>query len=208
MNVVYSCIFGNRDHLREPTCEIPPGVRFVLFTDDPSLWSDKWEIVYLKTLDGNPRLRARWFKLLSHVVFPEAAATLWLDANFTILSFGSVFDLQCECAARIHPFRKTVYQEIARCRQRRDDPPEVYDRIETKYKNEGMPDSFGLWMTGILFRRHTEAVKRFNSQWWDELSANSIRDQVSLPYLLKKTGLEFETWPRGVLSVHWGDHRK
>lgn len=206
-HVIYSCIFGGRDRLHEPACEIPPGVRMVVFTDDEMLRSERWEIVHVP-FHHNPRFLARRFKLLSHEIFPDAAATLWLDALFTLRNLGDVFDWPHQFALHPHPRRTCVFEEIIAVKRNRQDDPATLRRVEARYEAEGFPIHHGLWMSGVLFRRHTPAVKQFNEQWWAELSENSIRDQISLPYLLWKTGLEFETVPRGVPSVHWGNHRQ
>ena len=206
-NVIYSCIFGARDNLHEPKCEIPPGVRLVLFTDDSRLRSEKWEIQHAEAHPENPRISARRIKLLSHVAFPDAESTLWIDGHLTLLNLNGIFERESQFALRRHPRRSCVYQEIRQCRRQKQDSYDLLNKLQKRYETECFPEQWGLWMTGILFRRHTPEVCEFNQRWWDELSANSIRDQISFPYLARKTGLEFETLPDGVPSFHWGNHR-
>ena len=49
--------------------------------------------------------------------------------------------------------------------------------------------------TACLFRRDTAAARRLSEVWWQELSAFSVRDQVSFPYAAWAAGAAVHWWP-------------
>src|SRR5690625_6506825 len=56
--VVYTCNFGRYESVKPPVV-VEPDIRYILFTDDPSLRSDVWEIRILESETGNPRRESR-----------------------------------------------------------------------------------------------------------------------------------------------------
>ena len=71
------------------------------------------------------------------------------------------------------------------------DPLLVRKQLET-YKNNGFQDNIGLFEAGILVRAHNDLwVIEAMEQWWHEIKTHTQRDQLSLPYVLWKTGLDF-----------------
>ena len=69
----------------------------------------------------------------------------------------------------------------------------MIDAVVARYKREGYPKDNGLAETTCVMRRHTPAVIKFNEEWWKELRANSIRDQLSCDYVLWKLGMSYMT---------------
>jgi len=57
------------------------------------------------------------------------------------------------------------------------------------YLSEGCPDNTGIFMGGLIVRRHTKAIARLNELWWEQITKFSQRDQLSLPYVLWKLGI-------------------
>jgi hypothetical protein len=51
-----------------------------------------------------------------------------------------------------------------------------------------------------MLRRHTPAVNAFNEAWWDEIARGSKRDQLSFPYVARKVGLRYGTFPGTLLD--------
>src|SRR5690625_7119636 len=52
--VVYTCNFGRYESVKPPVV-VEPDIRYILFTDDPSLRSDVWEIRILESETGYTR---------------------------------------------------------------------------------------------------------------------------------------------------------
>lgn len=194
--VVYSCLAGDIDDpqtlLRSQL--IPdPRVSYVLFTDYPPAHrglNGCWNVLPLPWKHPNPRRAARFAKLHPQLLFPQAEASLWLDAAFQILPQAPVFEIVSEwlssalVAAMKHPYRQCLYQERAQCQYLHKDDPQRMQRQIDRYIAAGYPPYYGLAQTGVLARQHTEKVRQVNERWWEELSQYSLRDQLSFNYVL------------------------
>lgn len=196
-DVVYTAIYGGRDPLRPvPATARRDGVRFLCFTDDPSLKADGWEVIYLPgPSDHPPWLAAKVIKILGEPLPDETTRSIWLDGSivFSRDPFRVFHFIPNDLGLFQHNARDCIYHEARECIRRRKDHAVRIERQMERYRDEGHPPRSGLWMGGFLFRRHTEAVKQFNEAWWEEIQAGSRRDQLSLPYVLKKTGIKFNT---------------
>jgi hypothetical protein len=200
MIVVYTTVFGPTDPLHEP--RKPDGFRFVCFTDRP-LKSRHWEIVQVPATDA-PARECRKLKQLSHVTFPEADATLWLDAAFELLvSPAKVAALAtADMVGFKHPDRTRISQEapaIARAGKGLEGP--TMAQLET-YQAAGWDtdDNPQRHITngGFLFRRHTPAVQRFNEAWHREVQTRTLRDQMSIDYCAWREGVAIGHYPGNV----------
>src|SRR5690606_11150176 len=88
-----------------------------------------------------------------------------------------------------HPQRDCLYDEATVCALRRlDDPETIIEQVKT-YEDRGFSKHKGLCECGIILRRHTPRVERFNEVWWSEYSRHSRRDQISFMYAADKVGL-------------------
>jgi hypothetical protein len=69
---VYTAIFGGYDSLQEaPKAALARGIDFICFTDDETLTAPGWEIRLTSPLYEHPRMSAKHFKALPHIVLPE-----------------------------------------------------------------------------------------------------------------------------------------
>ena len=59
------------------------------------------------------------------------------------------------------------------------------------YKDEGMPKHFGLLENTVLIRKcNAPQIQDIMHQWWLQIEKFTHRDQLSLPYVLWKNGLD------------------
>ena len=191
--VVYTSLFGDHDSVKEPLC-IDKSVDYILFTDDPSIKSEKWTIKVLENQFESPRKMARLIKLLSHKFLPEHDLSIYLDANFK-LKAKDIYEMIVEClegqdiALYKHPRRSCTYQELEHCLKVNKVSTEIADRVKIKYLNEGFPRDYGLFESGFIIRKNTEKINQLNELWWNEIATGSERDQCSLVYCLWKLGI-------------------
>jgi hypothetical protein len=183
---IYTALCGpGRDELR-PTVPIA-GAHYVAFTDrhPPGSWVYGWEIVAPAWTHPDPRRSARYHKILSHVVLPDSNAWLWVDASMQVQPPANLVDQHgAELVHFPHFMHDCVYQEHAACeRYQLDDAAPMRAQVE-RYRAAGYPEHNGLAETGILFRRNTTAVRRFNENWWEEVCCYSVRDQLSFDFTL------------------------
>jgi hypothetical protein len=192
---IYTSITAGYDELREPA-HVTPGVDYVCFSDQP-LESRLWQVRPLAHVAETPSRSARYHKLMSHRVLPDHDVTLWLDASYRIdRELGTLIESWLDgwdFAVRRHPTRMPlcVYAEARACvRLRRGDPAAIEAQVAA-YRELGYPARNGVYVTGILARRHTADVAAFNEAWWNELSRFSDRDQLSFPVVAWRQKLRF-----------------
>lgn len=185
---IVTTIFGGRDQLREPmvTC---PSLHLVCLTDEKRLRSKYWD-VRLCERHEDPRRAARKVKTLIH----EHVATdwaVWLDASFCLM--GDVTPLcgpGIELAAFVHPWRKCIYEETKACIELRRDDTALLMAQAQAYRDAGYPPNAGLFAGGLVARHITAEMVKLGEAWWDEIQRHSSRDQISLPFVLRKLGMQ------------------
>ena len=187
--VVYTAIFGAYEEL------IPPKVvgRFICFTDGSVAPCDGWKLFQVPGELG-PIKEARRFKLQPHRYLLDADCSIWIDANIELLAdpetLAGAHLAHRDLALHQHPARCCIYDEARVCAEIGRDSADILEEQARLYRAAGYPADGGLYETGVLLRHHTAEVARMNDAWWAEVQALSGRDQVSLPYVLWKLGME------------------
>ena len=205
MQVLYSCVTGDVDDPTGLMNSVPPqpGLQCCLFTDRRDLAAPPhWAVLPLAWRHPlSPRRTARYHKINSHLLFPAAEATWWLDGNLQcrdgidLLAIAAAFTPGFDLAVPQHPLRNCIYQEYQACRElRKDDPATMWEQL-SRYWAAGHPAYAGLAETNLLWRRNTPAMTRFNQIWWVELAAGSLRDQLSFPFVARSLKQQYLALP-------------
>lgn len=191
--VIYTCITGDYDFLREPTY-ISDGFDYICFTDNTNFKSNVWIIKPLpKEVEGLSQVKKqRYVKINPHKVLSEYDLSIWVDGCVSIKGDLNKFigqNIKSDCSIYVpkHPSRDCIYDEATIViRMKKDNAENVNPQIE-KYKNEGFPKKYGLLQSNILLRKHNEAdCIKLMEDWFEELKNGSHRDQLSFNYVLWK----------------------
>ena len=196
--VVYSANFGQRDELLEMDWD--ERFEFHYFTERP-VAHDVWRFHEPPVVFESQRKMARWCKLHSHVLFPDADVTIWVDSSMHLFepvsSFLDYAEDGCFCSFE-HPMRACAYDEGKYVMAVRIESWEKVRSQLRSYRMDGYPRKNGLLETQVVVRRHASEVGELNEAWWEQLERFSLRDQVSLPYVLWKFGIEPVIMPHGL----------
>ena len=196
--VIYTCISGNYDRLKEPQV-LDPDFDYVCFTDqrfDSPTWNMRPIPEELKNLSQVKRQRC--IKLLPHKYLPEFDVSVWVDSNVDIknsvrkyMEDNNINHENGYLFVGEHPRRKCIYEEAKECLRLKKDVAENVNPQMDDYRKEGMPENFGLPQTCILFRYHNdERAKLFGEAWFNEVKNRSHRDQLSFSYAAWKVGMD------------------
>lgn len=193
--VVYTALFGDYDDLIDPP-ERFESCDFVCFTDQRHLKSDTWEIRLVEDCDLPSAMMNRRYKILPHLYFPEYEQSLYVDTNITILKnpkeLSDKYLSRFDFVVPKHFARDCVYDEAKECIVLMKDKTENIKKQMQRYKESGFPSCFGLSENNILLRRHSnESVIVLMEIWWQELQKESKRDQLSLPYAMWMSDVEY-----------------
>lgn len=194
---VYTALFGAYDYFLEPT-GYNSDYDYYLFTDQ-DIESNVWRVVKLPFKEKI----FREIKTLPQKYLPDYEATVWVDANIralrdisqyvdTVLKYGDI-------GFPKHPSNDCVTQELQLCiHLGKDDRDKMASQVH-EYINEGFPIHYGQVETGVIVRKNTAKVQRFNELWWDEVREKSVRDQLSVMYAVWKSGVEIvQTEPASI----------
>jgi hypothetical protein len=198
---VYSCSTNDYDKIiRKPFGNFEVS-SWNLYTDNFNIECVGWNKKKLKHPDNliNINLIDRWHKFYPHEFIDDVDISIYIDANIEIIgSIGPLIEEFYNSGKIIgffkHPQRDNILDEIKACyRLNKIDLPEgikIQNQLR-KYQNQGFDFEKKLLSGGVIFRRHDNNNFLQNSMnlWWNELSAYTKRDQISLPYVLWRSNL-------------------
>lgn len=198
--VIYTCITGDYDVLKEPVI-VTEGWDYICFTDQ-DLTSKNWKIVKTgKTANQVKEQRRK--KIFNEYILSEYDESIWVDGSIYIncdLNTFKAKHFDTDFCLMNHPTRDCIYQEAYACIALNKDKKEnILEQVEG-YKSEGLPANEGMVATGIMYRRHTFKVIDFCKKWWGEVFEKSHRDQLSFNYIVWRERLPYSTFPFDVLK--------
>lgn len=142
-------------------------------------WNDNREVIELPDLGKEKNTLACRREKIS-----KYREWWWMDGSVTINSLPDVGNADMVIFA--HPIGRCLYKEAAICMRHGKESKEKLQRQIDHYRSLGMPENFGLLMTGIMYRKKSMQMDDFMREWWHHVETYSMRDQVSLPFLLWK----------------------
>ena len=199
--VIYTCIVGGYDPLRQPAAT-DPDFDFVCFVGKGEKTADRIGVWQIRELDcgiSDPALLSRYPKMHPHLLLPGYGASLWIDGNIEILD-GSIYDvLRAKLSSGVkysgvrHPSRDCVYSEAWMCRKMGYLGWWKWLRVCLFLLLHGQRRRSGLIENNLIFRRHRDPqIVRLDELWWSMLSRLARRDQLSFPWCLKECGVPFD----------------
>lgn len=202
--VVYTCISGNYDNLKE-VVEPEYNIDYVCFTDS-DISSNTWEIrkipEFLIFLE--PTKRARCLKILPHLFLEDYKTSVWVDGAIEVLgNINELINLKLKnnFAISKHPDRSCIYQEALKIIEMNKDSEEIVNKQINKYRKMNYPENFGLVQSGVIIRNHNKKeVIEFCELWWNELLKNSKRDQLSFNFALWLISIEIDIIQPSIIS--------
>jgi hypothetical protein len=206
--VVYTAITGRFDEMRVPAA-IDPELDYIVFADDQLPPPPKpWIRAELPERHGNCRLDARYVKTHPHILLPGYEISAWVDGAFQLKNLTAD---GMEAVSRIgpiglfaHPYRRCAYDEAKTVRESRLDSSEAVSIVMRQLEAHGFPSDAGLVETGIVIRNHRdERVVAAMEEWWEMIRRGSIRDQLSINFVLWKQGLLFVGLPGNSRNNDW-----
>ena len=191
--VVYTANFGNYDLI--PKIKAEWNCDFICFTDNPNFSSPGWKIVVVHIDDESASVVNRRYKILPHIYLNEYELSLYVDGNINIVNDPTeLFEKYLATnvmAIPKHQDRTCAYEESIICINTSLANKEVTEKQMLRYKAEGFPANFGMTENNIIFRQHNDkTLILLMNNWWTEYCNGGKRDQLSLPFLIWKSGVK------------------
>ena len=207
---VVTAIYDGYDSLKPALVQEDADVDWVCVTDNPDLWDGYlgWRVVYKPQPGVHPNRAAKHPKLFPWD-YTDAPTSIWVDAAFRVISprFAAVALGYADPVAQFqHPWRDCVYTEADASLGLPKYAGEPVKEQAWTYRAQGHPEHWGLWATGVIARRHTDAVRRMSHVWRDEIDRWSFQDQVSEAVALRNCDLRPTAFPGWHMDNGWLRH--
>ena len=217
--VIYTCITSNYDVLEDHRF-INPNCDYICFSNTitPNSKNRSWEIRPLKHKAADPQRTQRWHKIFAYKLLPEYNESLYVDGNIEFLN-ESVFrdvdrmkESDTVFASAPHPSRDCIYDEAEACITLKKDKKNIINKQINLIKKDKFPAHYGMFENGIMYRQHNnDELKKIMREWWWWIENYSVRDQLSLTYVLWKNNfnckkLTNHTYRDKIRSVHFWPH--
>lgn len=194
--VIYTCIVGGYDELRQPEV-VDSAFDYICFSNDYE--EDKvgvWQIRPIPYSSDDRARLSRYVKLLPHKALPDYDVSVWMDANIQITGkefyhyLQRAIDSKTLIAQVPHPVFNCVFDDMRTVAvMDRESFRKVY-RQYRHLKKEGFPSGYGMFENNLIFRFHNDpSVISVSEDWWREYNTYSARDQFSLMGIYWKRGM-------------------
>lgn len=174
----------------------------ILFCDFDAPQNMGWTIRSSVRIDVHRSdLINRYHKFFAHRILSGCDISIYVDGN--ILLYADPAELIKEFISSDapigfakHPERRQITDELAACIElgkfKMGDEKRAQEQVHKYLVDERYPDNNNLFYGGVIFRNHRykEALDQAMEMWWREVQEYSARDQISLPYVIWKTGLK------------------
>jgi len=194
--VIYTAFTKGYDTLKEPSI-ITPGWRYICYTDDLSVRSKVWEIVYC------PHLSIREIRKIKIIPPFKYNICIWIDGSIAInCNLDKFIALYHEKDFTLmnHPDRNCVYDEAKACVKYKKDDPKIIQQQINYYDSLNYPPNHGMVATGLIIRNESSMIKRFCELWFEQILKFSKRDQLSFNFIANKEGLQYRLIPFSILK--------
>ena len=193
--VIYTAIAGGYDTIKLP--EHPdPHFDYVLFTDTPAPDTGVYQVRPITYLDSDATRRARFAKTHPHMLLERYDIAIWVDSNIMVV--GDIDPLIEKFLASgnavgviPHPQRTSVYEELEACIKLSKDEQSVMDAQIAHYRQLGFDCTDLIESNVMMFKLGDQRSRSFLDCWWAEIDHHSKRDQISLNFALKQSGVDY-----------------
>ena len=205
-----SSVYGSYDAPQPHAVQrMPPNIEaeYVLVSDR-DYDCPPWRVVTEPRPQLHPRLGAKFAKCRPGA-YADADIYIWCDANVRVYDPG--FITWClaglgsaDIAITRHPDAPRISDDMALSMTQPRYSSLPLPQQVAHYAADGFEEWFGNWWTGIVVRTGYAAEPAFGDAWLSEMIRWTYHDQVSLPYVLWKHGMQPADLPPGWLEGRFG----
>ncbi len=202
---IITAIFGGYEKL-QPTYPQTLDTDWICVSDRPITdLPGEWRIVTESPSDSDMNMAAKRPKLMPWL-YTDAEYSIWIDASFRVIAgrFASEVGLMANPIAQFsHPWRQCALEEAEfSARMNKYDGDPLLEQA-AHYRTAGHPAQWGLWVAGMIARKHTPEVKKLGELWLGECQRWGRQDQVSQPFALRAAGLRPQIVPGDHFNNPW-----
>lgn len=192
---VYTAVFGGYDKIEEPMY-VNPNLDYYAFTDaelpEYSVWKkvDVSKYPHLRELDAYHL--AKYIKMFPYEFFPDYDFSIWIDGNVKLIADTypvAIMSQGSAMATYANPIHDCIYTEGRYMVFQGRVAKEQVDVQLERYRAAGYPEHFGMREFSIIYRDHScKECYDMMKEWWEHVNKYTMRDQLSLPFILWENG--------------------
>lgn len=192
---VFTCVTGGFDELVPPLV-VEQGIDYLFFSDKPVTAPEPYQFRNCRYIDPNPRRTARFLKTHPHFHLRDYDFVVWIDGNIIAMGGFSkyiemVIDNHVDLGLIAHPIRLSFAAEADECIRIGADDAKVMEEQKQTYLASGLAET-GLIETNIIISTPKRPkTKQFYDIWWREMCRFSYRDQISVNFALRASGISY-----------------
>jgi len=208
---VYTAVFDNYDRLEYRTyfSEEAGSVQHTCFSDRRIDRARGWNVIVGEPpVKGSSKLKAKWFKVNSHILFPDGNS-LYMDGNYRLTKNPDYLDAYITKGGKdrssdlvlFRHYRNNLKEEFEICLEKKGMKPLWRDirRQSAVYEKDHDLENLTLYHGSVLVRG--PGAKSFNEMWWEHISEYSMRDQLSLALVAHITKVNYSVFPGPLLDA-------
>ena len=192
---VYTVLFGDADNLIPVNPLHKHEADFFLFTDLDIQLQDR-KVVRIKEKDTTNRRMSRRYKISVQNYLEDYDYWIYIDASIEMLISPKTaihkYLKDHDIAALKHPWRDCVYSEMKECLRLGVADWDLSHEQAKYYRRLRYPEHHGLSENGVLLRRNTPEVVKFNEFWQFVYDGYAERDQFSFNFCAWKLMINYK----------------
>ena len=200
---ILTAISGNRDKLSAPTI-VHDNADYYAFVDNPSEEQiGPWKQIKIFPFTNDERFsnrrKAKPYKVMPELFVPGYDFYFWADATHDVVENPQLivdkYLTDSSIAIFRHRERCCAYEEANEIiKLNYDHLNNVTNQIK-EYQKMDFPFEYGLFELPVIIRKNCFETTTLNLMWWEQICKYSSRDQISFPFCLWKTGINFSIMP-------------
>ena len=192
---VYTAVYGNYDVIEEPMY-VNPKLDYFAFTDGDlpvdSVWNKVEISQYPQLKDLDNYHRAKYIKMFPYEFLQDYDFSIWVDGNVNLIADTyplAIMSKGSPMATYSNPIHDCIYTE-ARYMIFQGRLPADGAKIQmSDYRQAGFSEHLGMREFSIIYRDHSnKECYDLMKEWWEHVNKYTMRDQLSLPFILWKNG--------------------
>lgn len=184
-------------------------VEYIAFTNRTDFTSNFWDVRVIEVEECSPRMQSRMIKWNPEKYLSEHTHSLWLDSPcYFIADPKSLIKHILEnnkyhTAIHHHGDINSLYAEgMVSAYLYKTDVPEIINRQLESYFADGHPYRYDHFETAILIRQNNKESRQMNQMVRNELQTHSIRDQICVPYIVRKLRNDYNSKIKTIMESY------
>lgn len=194
--VVATASFGEKRGCLYTPHNVSPEAEYYAFCDRKITARSPWRRQIVQC-SGSGLMAAKRIKLFPWELVPGADWYIWIDSQCRLVASPEslVHRTGDHEIGLIEKRQRCIYAETRLCIKKRKADETALQACSDAYRIDGHPEHGGLFYGGCLVLRRCDRTAEFSRLLWSQIERWHARDQVHIPYVLRKLEIVPHVFP-------------